>query len=349
MYKNYDKTIKDMYSKINTPNYDPTQDVLSRIRSASPSKVVLKRILIISIIFCLSLIALGAAELVGWQTFNIFGEKTGEGSPILPAITIPPGYENENYTPIKRITPEPEDPEIVEYYMNFMEETLEDEVRVCIRNENGGGGGCSNSGFSTKDFPRIQYVLDANKTPLKVPSYIPEGYKFFKGSIDFYVDYANQPEVIYEKNEDNRTYWIYKLQKGYEEKVLSISLIFKNQNGDELSYAVQLLVCSADSYEHYASESASVESISVSGFDEGIWIQDKARDIFPNQLILFKEISPINAIDLYNLSFRQMLASNEDLPEDFMMEDIQYISTFYRLDASSLDEDELIKIAESIN
>ena len=349
MNKNYDKTIKNMYSKINTPNYDPTQDVLIQIRSVSPKKIVLKRILIISIIFCLSLIALGAAELVGWQTFNIFGEKTGEGSPILPAITIPPGYESDGYTPIKRITPEPEDPKIVEYYMNFMEETLEDEVRVCIRNENGGGGGCSNSGFSTEDFPRIQCVLDANKSPLKVPSYIPEGYTFFKGSIDYYVNDSNLPEVIYEKSEDNRTYWIYKLQKGYEEKVLSISLIFKNQNGDELSYSAQLLACSADGYEHCASESASVEPVSASGFDAGIWIQDKANDIVLNQLILFKEISPINAIDLFNFSFRKMLDSNEDLPEDFMMEDIQYISTFYRIDANALDENELIKIAESIN
>jgi len=350
MNQNDDKKIHKMYENITTPEYDATKDVLTHIKTVPRKNIALKRVIIIAAVVCLCAVALGAADLLGWQSFNMFGEKTGSGSPILPAITPVPGNEDNAHTPIKRATPEPEDPEVIEHEMRFMDETADDEVRISIATRgNGGYGGGSNSGIRTEDLSRIENIMSINLSPIEIPTYITEGYTFKKGSIDFYVDEDNPPELIYTEDINERTYWIYKLKEGFEQKVARIKLTYANEKGDEFTCDVRLCQVLADSIEHHVSESSVVKTIEIPGFDEGIWVHDKKREFHLNQLSLFKEIPLIDAVDLYSLSFRDLIDSDEELEQDFMNKDIKYISMVCNIYADSLDVDELIKITESIN
>ena len=103
-----------------------------------------------------------------------------------------------------------------------------DEVRVI----NGYGGGGINSGIDTDDYSIITDIMSINKSPIKLPSYIPEGYSFTGGSIDFYIDADNPLELIFSEEKNDKIYMILKLQKGYNENVSKIKITYANKEGD---------------------------------------------------------------------------------------------------------------------
>ena len=209
--------------------------------------------------------------------------------------------------------------------------------------------GAMNSGIETEDFSRIENIMESSISPVKMPSYVPEGYVFEKASMDFYVDENNLPELIYSESIDNRKYWIYKFKDGFEQKVSKISLTYSNEKDEEFVCSISLCTVLADSIEHHVSESSVVETVDAKGFDEGIWIYDKKKEHHRNQLSLFKEIAPVEAVDLYNVAFWEVADSQETSEKDIFSSDIEYISLVCNIYADTLGVEELIKIAESIN
>ncbi|MCK5129732.1 MAG: hypothetical protein KAQ68_07760 [Clostridiales bacterium] len=343
-----DKIIYDMYNKIDTPDYDVSKEVLEKISPKYHSKVVLKRILIVSIIICLCVVALGAARLLGWQNFNLYGEKTGSGSPIGPAITPVPGHEDDSLIPIHE-TPPYENPEIIEYNNQFSLEHADDEVRIImIDHGNGGYGSGSDSGIRTDDFSTITDIMRINKSPLKLPSYIPEGYSFARGNVDFYIDEDSPPELIFTEEKYGHVYFIYKLQEGYKENIYFLKTTYTNKKGNRIDCFSIITSTTVDNTEYQASEIAVTKSIEISTFDYGIWIYDKQKTYNLNTIILHKKIPQIDSIDLSNSVLTSIHLKNSSVQE-MEFENMMLISVDCIISSDTLDVEELIKVAESIN
>ena len=324
-----EKTIHNMYEKIDTPEYDAAGDVMRHIHSAPRRNIALRRVVIIAAVVCLCAAAIGAAELLGWQSFNLFGEKTGGGLPKTVSVT-----------------PIPEDPSVVQYDDNFLSGAADDEIRL-ITSQDGAGryseGG--NSGMQTDDFNKISGIIENSKSPITMPGYIPEGYTFHEGSINFYIDEAAPAELISSEQRNGKTYMVYKLQDGFEENVRLIKLTYVNKKGEKLIYHTHLTEALTENIEHYVSENAVVKHIEVQSFDAGIWIHDKTKEFYLNAIELCREISPISAIDIHIAS----MYPGDEAGHAGRDRSFSYLSLVYFIQADSLEADELTKIAESIN
>ena len=319
-----DKVIRHMYDTIETPDYDVTKDVMKQIRPATRGRVVLKRVVIAAAILCVCFTFLAAVKIIPWQTFNLFGEKVGE-SELIAATPVPQQCEDP-------WTDEDE---------QFLDEVKLGETRA-ITVANGGSGRTGRA--ETDDFATIESYVSNSDTPMMLPSYVPEGYVFTKGTVEFYLDMESlQSELIASEEMDGKRYEVYQLPDEYDKKIEWLTLYYTGEDGDELRYEVHLMEAIDDgcSYEHGAPESAVVKRLNIEGFDTGILIHDaeKANEKL-NIAVVYKEVAPFNVLF--------SLIGVMDHPESAEHSCHEYGAMTIRVVTEILCKEEVINIVESI-
>lgn len=334
MNKNDDKIIHEMYKNIETPEYDVTKDVLKRIKNVPRKNIALRRVLIIAAVLCLVAAALGAVELIGWQSFNLFGKRV-ENENITASTPIPPNMQNA-------------DP-FTEQDNLFVSDSQLGESRLVVLE--GGSGGTSGIGsYDSGDLNAIAAYVNNASSPLLLPSYIPDGYVFTKGKVELYLDVKSlDSELVSSEVKDGKIYEIYKLPEGYDKKIRAVTLNYLGENGEKLRYQIMLSYALNENtaFSHGAPESAEAEQIKILGFDEAIMIHDGEKsNFYLNIAVLYKEIPEINAV--FSLVFA--LHPSENMPHFSEEAYIETYSAFIvSIKTESLSVEELIKIAESIN
>ncbi len=334
MNKNYDKTIKDMYSKINTPSYDPTHDVLRQIRSVSPTKVILKRILIVAVIICLALAGIGALKMVVINVVNLSGENLQ--------------YE---YVPNPaKITPTPEAGTKIEYideYNGFLDNVPQDELRLVI-NKADNSGGMNIPSIDILNYTELESLVKKTVFRISIPSYIPDGYAFLKGGVNFFLGEDVENSILISSQEDDdKIYEIYQLPKDFNKYVDNIGLDFENESGDKLRFHVFLTFDDENSnpIERNITDTISTKTPKIEGFEKALLLHDSSENpYYLNELVLYNKIEPVKEI-----KFFMYISHPERFPDK--SERYRYITrsgVLYIISSDGLSENELIKIAESL-
>ncbi len=308
-----EKVIRHMYESIETPHYDVTKDVMKRIHPVSRGRVVLKRVVIAAAILCVCFTFLAAAKLIIWQEYNLFGEQVN--SPATSAM--------------------PQQYELTQYDQKFLDETKLGEVRFMtseeLTNEKIGG-------VKTDDLDTILNYVKNSNSPMVLPSFIPEGYEFRMGWIQFYLDEESlNAEMISSKEKEGKLYEVHKLPEGYDQNIQWITLCYDGENGDELRYEVHLMGALGDncSFSHYSPESAVVENIEISGFDLGIMIYDTEKtNGYLYTAIAYREVP--------SFAYRSSLIDSNS--ED----SFEYSAINCSIITENLDEEVVMEIMESI-
>ncbi len=319
--------------KIETPEHDVSNDVFEKIHPKNNSRIILKRVLIVSVVICLCITLLILVKQMGLQRFNLLGEKTGSSYPVI-SISNPFGKASA----------------IDEYNRRFMEENANGEARILMDDLGDSGyitsGG--NADIRTDDYNIITDIMSINKSSLKLPTYIPGGYSFSGGKIDFFINDDNPPELISSEQKNGHIYLIYKLSEGYKENVSSMKLTYTNKNGDIISYDATLSEASMDNLEYYFPNSATIKILEIPSFDNAIWVYDKKQKTYLNSVALFKYIPKISTIDFMNITNASLHPASTPVPEINAGQSM-FISINCHISSDVLDVEELVKIAESLN
>lgn len=327
-----DKLIRDIFEQVQTPSYDVSSDVLKRILSIPRKRVAIKRVAIVAAALCVSFALLRAAKLIGWQSFNFFGEtREYDDNPLVSNA-------------------EHQDPDHLTKYDNtFLSEAVAGEVRLVIVKDEAGGGACIGP-ERTNDWDKINSFAKYSNRPMELPSYIPAGYALTEGVIEFYPDADSlQSEMVSSEVLDGKTYETYKLPADYGKNVCGLSLYYADEGGNVLTYRVQLMSALGEnnSINFGAPGNAVSEKIEVYGFDAAILILDKAKN---NGMLssgkLYKEIPSIDAVDIFSLS--STIQQNRVLRFGDDASNTTYSAVVYSIDAENLGKEEIIRIAESI-
>jgi hypothetical protein len=331
-----DKYIKDVLNRIHTPAYDPTDDVMRRLQSAPRKNIALRRVLVVALILCLVAAALGAAKLLIARTVNFDGEITQfeyQPNPITPTAT--PETEPENI--------------YVDEEHEFTSAAQPGELRVVIDN-------ADNSSLS--NIPHIA-ITDINTAmeyaansviPLSFPQYIPEGYTLREGGISFFESEESiNAELIYSETKDNKLYETYILPEGYEKNIQGIWLEYADSEGHRLRYSIHAWWFEdKNDFSYNLTDGKTAQVYVPEGFDEGLLIHDSSDNAYSlNSAYLYKEIEPVTSI--YNFSG---MMHPETMPEKFNTDEYKYeifTALTYNLSGEVLNEEEIKKIAESIN
>lgn len=308
-----DKIIRDMFESIETPPYDVSKDVMKRIRPVSQGRVVLKRVVIAVAILCVCFTFLAAAKLIIWQEYNLFGEKVNS-----PATSATP----QQY-------------ELTQYDQQFLDETLLGEVRCMISEEYTSE---KIGGIETSNYDDILDYVNKSNSPMVLPSFIPEGYAFRMGWIQFYLDEESlNADVILSEEKDGKRYEVYQLPAGYERNIEWITLCFDGQNGEELKYDVHIMgALDEGSFSHHSPESAVVKSIEIAGFDTGIMVHDADKtNGFKNTAIVYREVPSVSYWHIF---------ADSKLEDSF-----EYSGIICGIVAENLDEEVVMEMLESIS
>ena len=328
---NEEKIIRDAYEKIDTPEYDAAKDVLRRLHSTPRKNLALKRVIIAAAVVCLCAAAVGAVKLIDWQSFNLFGERTGDEN--MPLPTAGAMFQ---------------DP-FSEYDGQFTSEAALGESRIVVL-EDGSGSSSGTGHYKSDDFDAIAAYVNNAGSPLPLPAYVPEGYVFIWGKVEFYLDVESlKSELVSSEVKDGKLYEVYKLPEGYDKKIEWVRLEYVGPGGSKLTCESHLgyALDENTSFSHGAPESAAADKIEISGFDEAILIHDAEKaNFYLNIAVLYKEIPEVNAV----FSLASALHPSENIP--YFSEEA-YVHNFSAIlstiEAESLSGEEVIKIAESLN
>ncbi len=336
MNMNYeDQYIKDALNRIKTPAYDPTDDVLRRLQPAPRKNVALRRVLIVALILCLVAAALGAAKLIIAKMINFDGEITTfayQPNPITPTAT--PETEPENI--------------YVDEEHEFTSAAQPGELRIVINNADNS----SRSNIPHIAFTDINTAMEyaANSViPLSFPQYIPEGYTFREGGIEFFASEESlSAELIYSEIKDDKLYETYILPEGYEKNIQGIWLDYTDSEGHRLRYNIHAWWFEdRNDFSYNLTDGKTAQVYVPDGFDEGLIIHDSSDNAYSlNAATFYMEIEPVASI--YNFSGTM---HPETMPEKFRTDEYKYeilTALTYGINGEVLSEEEIIKIAESI-
>ena len=345
---NKEQKIKEMYNAIDTPKYDVSTDVLNSINNSN-KKYINKRVLIAAAIILSIFLLIGTAGATGairkWRTFDFFGNSTLQQeyypSEITPAPTMPPSGGNaintDSTPPVYQFS-EAQDKNM----SKFIDECKAGEIRIAV-SEHGGGMNIGNIEFD--NIPELKEYLENSSAKLPLPKYIPNGYSLEFGRIRFYVYDENMVELTSTEVIDGITYNVYKLADGFEKNICSVYLRYTNAGGNYLTYEIGLTHALSENstFEIGAPESAVSKMIEIAGFEKGILIHDDEKaNVTLNTLAVYKQISPIEALDIFNKLLQEIYETH-----DFSTEEV-YDAMLCIIQVDDLKKNEVIKIAENI-
>lgn len=349
---NDEKKIKEMYESIDTPKYDISKNVLESLHEKPQRRSLNKRVLTLVAVICGLFLLIGTAGATGvfsnWQTFDFFGNSTLQDiNP--PSITPTPTADplgatasniSEPYQDVSNNISSADE----EYMSKFMNDEKLGMIKVVVMKS---GGGMSIGDMEFDDISLLKEYLEKSDVPLPLPQYIPRGYTLNNGRINFYVDEESIIELISTEVKTDITYNIYKLADGYEKKISRIYLKYTNKDSNYIIYRVNLshALSENSNMEIGAPESAVAKSIELAGFKKGILIHDeKKANGTLNTVALYNEITPIETINFLGKVHQEI----QGLENSFNNTDV-YNALFYMIKVDNLDENEVIKIADSIN
>ena len=338
MNKNNDeKLIRDMYEKINTPEYDASKDVLKKIQPKYHQKVVLKRVIILGIILCLGAVALGAVKLIVAKMVNFDGEISQfeyQPNPIKP--TQPPETVNEDI--------------YIDEVHEFTRAAKQGELRIVIDTLDSSAS-LNIPHIEVTDINDIlEYAKNSNISFL-FPQYMPEGYYFVDGRTSLFIgEESLNAELTYSETKDGKLYEIYLMPEGYEKNISSFSLNYSNNKGSRLTYTAIVMEREylEESFDINLTEKQTAKSISIVGFEKCLIINDNSENAYAkNRAYLYNKAESVKAVSDFPYRMHP-----ETLPEGIDTKENQYYTysaVLYNISAQKLSEEEVIKIAESLN
>ncbi len=192
-------------------------------------------------------------------------------------------------------------------------------------------------------FDAMKQRIKNSDLELLVPSNLPEGYMFSNGEMRFYLSEAafgkGIPILSVAVTGDGMQIEKYKLPDNIRQYISHYHMHFTNAEGNSFNIS-----CERTENSSYSSftlwEGETNEVVTVSGMNKSIYITDN-NHVYPNQLNLRKsEMTPRRYFPFCNPLNRETL-NKEKIPAFF------YEAAEYSLEASDIDKDELITIAES--
>lgn len=332
-----DEEIKNIFAEIETPEYNPADDVIKKIKQGSNIKPrrKIKRIYVTAIVLSVALILMSAgvaiSNIMKVTVYDMFGNAT-ESEMLI---------RSGSYTRPK-----------MEAFAKDCGEDGENAIFYRIR-ENAEGD------YDAETYPKPKIIEDYNELKeylnkidgeiYKLPEYIPNGYEFINAEIYFQVcDDINFDElepVYYERKSDG-IYEKYILPET-KRSISSVYVIY--QKGEEhIRYSI-----SFDSFDLKnttlivtdPSVKVETEMPDIPKFDVTAIASYSTGDYQVYSIRAVNHIEPFNILDMLavNKTWRELKSSKES-----KMWSWEAGSVVYNASSPHISRDEIIKIAESI-
>jgi hypothetical protein len=340
MKSNDENKIKKMYERIDTPEYDVKDKVMAQIRVTKKVPRINRKILLAAVL-CLVFLLAGTAAAAGVFnhifTLHLFSDELIDDA---PQPTPTPTIDTSDMI----VTQETD---IGSVLLQFVNQAEFGEYRLAHCYDKNGMGHSSDgvSPVETTDFKEMKEYIENSNIPLPIPKYIPKGYEFSRGYIEFYFDeriFDIEPSSIYE--EDGIDYYIYNLPDDFYKNILNYSMYFIDKNNNDIFVQVQLSNTDSGMQEVGVTDDSVAEYLDVDGFDDAMLLYD-AENTNEYGVGLYKAIDPVNIV-----MFGWKIT---DGMQDDIKEDNEYVrvqdAVFTSISVRGLPKRKLTKIIDKLN
>ena len=321
--------IKNIFAQIETPEYNPSDDVMKKIRQeVKPRRKNKRRILIIAAVFAAMIFMMSAAGY--WLTVTVFDF-------------------NGNIRWGEKFFHTPKTAEVFEFENGLIENKEENAVLFIIRNAEQQYPGIQGF-YPHKIIYDYEELRECAGEGFKLPEYIPDGYKFSNARIDYRINgdinYEELEAAYYEEKFGNiyEKYILY--EDDYSEYYYNISLWFNNED-KQIVYNMSYSIADVDSLLFVPSPSMQVTSepevLNLPQFDRSIGVSYIASNYQAHSISAAKFIEPFDIFnsDIVCKAWRELQINN-------YLNNTEIGSVMYNISSASIPCEEIIKMAESI-
>lgn len=223
------------------------------------------------------------------------------------------------------------------------------------------GSSATSSPYHVTDLEKVEMILDNSVNPMLSPTYIPSGYSFTGGYINFYISPDMMMlEPLTSHIQDEIITEAYLMPENIIRNVNGISMQYENDKGDKLEFNIEL--SESDNPGFGASGNATVKTLNEEGFSRSIVIQEPDIETYGHSIVGYFQ-NPILPIDYVTpaalgIEYRYNTYGFLNIPkESFEKIGIEgaiipylgkYEHVLYSVVGESLSEDELLKVIRSV-
>ena len=339
-----EKDIKNIFEKIETPEYNAVEEIMRRINSEQgqpevKTKAGLKhKILVIAMaVVVMSTLISAAYKVYEADIMDFLGNITGTA---------------QNYLVFKGTETRSE--EQIAFETEFLIRKDGQIPLITLMDDKGNyaGSQIADMRYSINSLEEMKSHM--NGTVFEFPEYIPTDYEFESAYVEFYFDDADilNSKLIHSEEKYGNVYEIYafdEINALNEKKIFTVSIQYKNSEADVLWYYGNIVDTKLSRI--LIIENMETETLAIPGYDGSVlssysW-RENDKDFTQLQLHLMKAgISPIQTRNLTNF--------NREHREKILQENIKELygmandGVAYTISSESLDRTELIKIAENL-
>lgn len=282
-----------------------------------------RRPLLIASIFVIIAMLTGGTYLITVKQYDFFGGTIN--------IQMPWHKNAANYTMSE---------EQMEFEQQFFGNREDNLMRLIVQKEYSGAS--SSYWIPIHNYDEIQSYIGSDI--FKIPQYLPDGYRFKEGSVQYYFeDIDLEAEPVYSEERFGKIYEKYEVPEINIENVWAIGLTYENDDGNCISYNAHLSSGSAEQTYIYADDSSNGEILELPNFKYGLLISDRNLKY---SLRLYNDITPVTAIE--NAMFNKEVRRRTLAEETTISFNTEYNGILYYLNADCLEQDELMRLIQSM-
>lgn len=348
--KNNNDKIKQMYESIDTPDYDVKDKVLAEINNQKRVPRISRKVLLVATMVMILLLATAGAAGAFDHMFIVRDISTIEEGPTISPTPVPGMDANEiNNINNAQPTKEPstlQHGDFVDTLIDFVYQAEYGEYRMIECYDASGMVNSSEniSPFETEDYSLMMQKVNNSTFNISFPEYIPQGYEFKLGRLEFYMDekvFSIKPT----KWEENGFYYtIYNLPDDFDKNIKDCCMIFENDSEDIIEFRVILFPEMSGVEDVYLEDDVEAEYIKVDGFDDAVLLT--GNSYFKGHTIaLYKSIEPITNI-YHTVMDDDFLQQHGRTQEDYAE---AHDTVIIYVSSPTLPKEELIKFAQGLN